>query len=143
MRAKIEKVRERTKQAATEIGGGRVVAMGLAKHAQRGVAHASGQARMRIKLPVALAERVAVASGQADFESAVAAYQDADVIEITRFPQLRLLCWNRGDTFLPAAEAFNLYERNWRFVDVDRMALTELALLSVLAVRFGKGVILA
>lgn len=32
-----------------------------------------------------------------------------------------MLCWNRSERFIPAAEAFALYEQNWREV-VDRPA---------------------
>ena len=144
MRAKIENVqrnRARAVQASPEAERGRVVQLRLAKRAQRARDRDNGLTLIQLKLPAAVAERLAYASRQPGFASALAAYLDAEVIEIARFPQLRLLCWNRGDTFLPAAEVFNLYERNWRFVDVNRMAPDERALLTVLAARFGKGVI--
>ncbi len=113
----------------------------LAKRAQRARDRENGLTLIQLKLPAAVAERLAFASRQAGFVSALAAHLDAEMVEIARFPQLRLLCWNRGDTFLPAAEALNLYERNWRFVDVGRLAPDERALVTALSARFGKGVI--
>lgn len=41
-------------------------------------------------------------------------------IDVRKYPQLRILCWNRpGSAVVVDEEKFNLYEHNWRFVDVD------------------------
>ena len=41
----------------------------------------------------------------------------ADTFVIGDFPQLRLIAWNRHPhDEITGAEAFDLYERNWRFV---------------------------
>ena len=42
---------------------------------------------------------------------------------------------------IPASEAFALYERNWRFVDADRLDDAERAFIERLKIEFGHGVI--
>lgn len=60
------------------------------------------------------------------------------------FPQLRALCWNRPDnTIVDGREAFDLYERNWRFVDEAALTPQERALLDDLTEKYGHGVFLA
>lgn len=56
------------------------------------------------------------------------------------FPELNLLVWNR-DPARPITRdvAFALYERNWRFVDADRLTPREAALVRDLAGEFGHG----
>ena len=63
------------------------------------------------------------------------------MIDARDYPELALLCWNRADRFLPAREAFALYERNWRFVDEARLSPRERALIDRLALRYGNGVL--
>ncbi len=59
------------------------------------------------------------------------------------FDELRRLAWNRDPHRpLPAAEAFALYERNWRHVDVNRMTPEEAALVRDLTDAYGHGVML-
>ena len=48
--------------------------------------------------------------------------------------------WNRTDEYIPAREAFSLYERNWRFVDPEKLEAREQALIQRLAQRYGAGV---
>jgi hypothetical protein len=60
------------------------------------------------------------------------------------FPELRVLAWNRDPLRpIPAAEAFELYERNWRFVEVDRLEAREADLIDRLTQRYGRGVLLS
>nr|WP_259183719.1 hypothetical protein [Rhizobium sp. BK176] len=56
------------------------------------------------------------------------------------FPELRRLCWNR-DPARPISrhEAFQLYDRNWRFVDDDAIEDHERVLLDSLEQEFGAG----
>ncbi len=64
-------------------------------------------------------------------------------INVAKYPQLKLLCWNRPDaTVLDGEEAFDLYERNWRFVDTDAMTRDEHDLLERLTADCGHGVLL-
>lgn len=62
-------------------------------------------------------------------------------IQVNAYPQLRNLCWNRpNDTVVDGQEALGLYERNWRFVERDKLDAKEQNLLDVLVARFGNGV---
>jgi hypothetical protein len=56
------------------------------------------------------------------------------------FPELAKLVWNR-DPLRPvdAQEAYALYDRNWRFVDIERMDAREVALIQELDRHFGNG----
>ncbi len=65
-------------------------------------------------------------------------------IKVSEYPQLHSLCWNRpGDTILNGEEALGLYERNWRFVEKDKLTDDEKALIDTLVEKFGNGVFLA
>ena len=56
------------------------------------------------------------------------------------FPELGLLAWNRDVTRpIPREEAFELYERNWRFVDADHLTPVEVDLIEELTQEFGHG----
>lgn len=56
------------------------------------------------------------------------------------FPELKALAWNRDPACgIPAREAFALYERNWRFVDRNRLSKDEARLIEELAHTFGHG----
>ncbi|KQT85338.1 hypothetical protein [Aurantimonas sp. Leaf443] len=60
------------------------------------------------------------------------------------FPALALLAWNRDPTrALSAEDAFNLYERNWRHVDIDTLTPAERDLIAALTRAFGGGHFLA
>lgn len=61
-------------------------------------------------------------------------------IRIDHYPQLRQLCWNRpDDTVLDGRDALAIYERNWRFIDLDAMELEERDLLEKLVTAYGNG----
>jgi len=61
-------------------------------------------------------------------------------IPINQYPQLRQLCWNRPDDAVVDGEtALALYERNWRFVDLDEMRPHERTLLEHLVAIYGNG----
>ncbi len=56
------------------------------------------------------------------------------------FPELKALVWNRDPAReISASEAFALYERNWRFVDRNRLSDSETHLIEELAHAFGHG----
>lgn len=62
-------------------------------------------------------------------------------IDVNAYPQLRNLCWNRPDrVVLGGREALGLYERNWRFVEADKIDAAERELLEMLIARYGNGV---
>jgi hypothetical protein len=60
-----------------------------------------------------------------------------------QFPELRMLLWNR-DVARPIAaeEAFQLYERNWRHVNSQKLTIREAELVRRLTDQFGNGVFL-
>ncbi|MSP38240.1 MAG: hypothetical protein EXR70_07090 [Deltaproteobacteria bacterium] len=65
---------------------------------------------------------------------------DSETIEVGRYPQLKFLCWNRRNHFLTAHDAWSLYERNWRFVEPNRLETSERQLIETLSARFGGGI---
>lgn len=65
----------------------------------------------------------------------------APLVDLERFPELRLLAWHQHRRFLEEPVAFELYEANWRFVDADRLEAHEAALIADLAQRYGRGVL--
>ncbi|HKZ73054.1 MAG TPA: hypothetical protein VJ011_03260 [Steroidobacteraceae bacterium] len=85
--------------------------------------------------------RLAAAARQPGFADALDAWLDSAVVSTERYPLLADLAWNRADRIMPAREAFELYERNWRFVDVSQLDPAERRLIQRLAEAFGKGLI--
>jgi hypothetical protein len=60
------------------------------------------------------------------------------------YPELHLLAWNRDPgRAIPAFEAFDLYEGNWRHVDTQNLTPREAALIGALTAEFGRGFLLA
>lgn len=65
------------------------------------------------------------------------------VIRLKDYPQLQQLAWNLSESAqLAPAEAFQLYERNWRHVDQAAMTPREKTLVGKLTKTIGKGVML-
>lgn len=62
----------------------------------------------------------------------------SDELTLDDYPQLALLAWNRKVRKITGAEAFALYEANWRFV--ERPAPNEQLLIERLTQRYGRGV---
>ena len=84
-----------------------------------------------------------VTKGAAPTRSGPPAKSRARVV-LARFPQLRQLAWHLGPEVseLSAAEAFALYERQWRHVDTAAMPAHERALVKRLTATQGRGVLL-
>lgn len=58
------------------------------------------------------------------------------------FPALSKLVWNRDSSRpIPYEEALQIYERNWRFVDVEHLDESERLFIRHLAVTYGHGVL--
>lgn len=58
------------------------------------------------------------------------------------YPELKLICWHCDPTKpISEEQAFALYERNWRYIDHERMTEDEQALIQTLKDKFGNGVI--
>ena len=113
----------------------------LAKRAQRARERDAGTVVVPLKLSARDAERVRAAIAWPEFAVRLRGLLDDALIDIAGYENLSTLCWNRRDRYLAAEEAFRLYERNWRFVDMRRMKPTERALIERLAARYGNGVL--
>ncbi|MDO4682464.1 MAG: hypothetical protein Q4B17_06700 [Lautropia sp.] len=62
-------------------------------------------------------------------------------LHLSDYPQLCLLAWNRDpDEWIDEAEAFALYEANWRHVDQAQLEAREKALIERLTQEYGHGV---
>jgi hypothetical protein len=111
----------------------------LAKRAQRARQRAAGIVSVELALPAPLAAKLAVARRSRDFTRLLERTLDAAVIRLADYPQLRDLAWNRTDELIGAKEAFQLYERNWRFIEPGRLDERERALIARLKSEFGGG----
>ncbi len=61
-------------------------------------------------------------------------------IQLADYPQLKQLGWQiNATTKLTPTEVLNLYERNWRHLDLENMEPNERDLLDALQIAFGKG----
>ncbi|HXC38937.1 MAG TPA: hypothetical protein VN667_08315 [Burkholderiales bacterium] len=112
-----------------------------AKRAQRERDRRAGQVPVQIKLGRDTAESLRRALAVAGFEEGLKRYLDNTVIDSARYPNLKLLCWNRAGRYLSGKDAFALYERNWRFVDQRRMDKGERELIARLSQEYGNGVL--
>lgn len=112
-----------------------------AKRAERLRLRSAGIVHVQLALPALQARKLAAARRSAEFLPALDAMLDRLLVRISDYPQLQDLAWNRSGDLIPAKEAFGLYERNWRFVDVDRLDANERALIERLKTEFGNGVI--
>lgn len=63
------------------------------------------------------------------------------VVRVADFPNLALLCWNVEAPCITRRNAFALYERCWRLVDLAGAPEHERALIDDLAREFGRGLI--
>ena len=63
------------------------------------------------------------------------------LVRVADCPNLVLLCWNIGSALVTRRNAFALYGRNWRLVDLAGAPEHERALIDDLAREFGRGLI--
>lgn len=111
----------------------------LAKRAQRHREREADVAEVQLKLPKRVAEKLAVARNSGDFVERLEAALDRLLVKVGAYPELRDIAWNRRDALIPAREAFQLYERNWRFVDPARLTPAERQLIDRLKSEYGNG----
>ena len=97
----------------------------------------AGIVRVQLELSFEQAERLRAARRAPTFVTDLEAFLDDAVIDLQAWPALRELAWNRRDRWIPADEALALYERNWRFVDADRLGDPEKRLIERLRARYG------
>lgn len=112
-----------------------------AKRAQRERERRAGLVNVQLLLPQPVADKLTAIRGLPGFAGLLDAALDHVVIRIHDYPQLSDLAWNRNDEFIPAEEAFKLYERNWRFVEPGRLEPREQELINRLKAEYGGGVI--
>ena len=65
----------------------------------------------------------------------------APKLNADEYPQLSLIAWSRVVREIEEDEAFALYERNWRFVEVENLLPHEAALIARLTQEYGGGVL--
>jgi hypothetical protein len=111
----------------------------LAKRAQRARQRQANLVDVQITLPRQMAVKLAAARRMTDFAGQLDVALDRLVIRPADYAQLHDLMWNRTDEFIPAREAFQLYERNWRFVAVTELDDRERHLIERLKTEFGNG----
>jgi len=66
---------------------------------------------------------------------------DIPLIELKRYPNLRFLTWQLHQELIREDEAFAVYEREWRHIDVANLTTEEQALIDHLTERYGNGVL--
>lgn len=113
----------------------------LAKRRQREREKQRDLATYQLRIPRRIAEKLKAGNKQAPFAAALQEFIDQQVICIGDYDNLQLLAWNRSGRFITRAEAFQLYERNWRHVDLNGMGASERELIAQLAREYGNGVI--
>lgn len=62
-------------------------------------------------------------------------------VEVARYPNLRLLAWQLHRERIGESEAFAIYEREWRHLDLNHMEPEERRLIHELARKYGHGVL--
>lgn len=112
-----------------------------AKRRQRQRDRADGWKLYQVKLPTDLCERLKAGMREADFVHRLHAFLRQELLLVDDYPSLKLLCWNRRGPYITRPDAFALYERNWRFVDLASSPERERALIDQLAREFGAGLI--
>ena len=75
------------------------------------------------------------------FVQSLTALIDHEMLDINHYDNLKLLAWNRRKMIMTREEAWDLYESNWRFVDLADMAADERQLIEQLKQEFGQGVV--
>ena len=128
--------RERKRQKVT------AVAASEAAHISRVTLHRieRGEPGVAIGAWIAAADALGLAFDLADTKPAPRRVALPNPIRLADYAQLKKLGWQlRKDAELTPEEALDLYERNWRHVDVDRLAGKELSLIRALSTRIGGG----
>ena len=112
----------------------------LAKRAQRARDRGIGLETVALKLPRDHAEPLRLVARLPEFQNELRDFLGERVVRVADYPMLRDLLWTgRRRELLPAREAFNLYERNWRFVNPPELTTNERALIERLRRRYGDG----
>jgi hypothetical protein len=112
-----------------------------AKRAQRLRERNAGLSTVQLRLPTARAAQLRAALKAPRFQQDFDQFLQDSVLDINQWPMLKDLAWNRHNQWVPAEEALGIYERNWRFVDVDKLEKGEAELIVRLKGRYGNGLL--
>lgn len=112
-----------------------------AKQRQRERDRAAGLVLYQTKLPLHLARRLKAGLNNPGFRELFREFLETELVDISNFPQLKQLCWNLRTEFLTRADAFSIYERNWRFIDQPSLEPNERKLIDELAEDLGSGMV--
>ena len=112
-----------------------------AKRAQRLREREAGLSAVELRLPQERAQRLRAAVAAPQFGAALDKLIDETVLDLDAWPKLRESAWSRKGRWIRAEDALALYERNWRFVEPERLDKTEAALIEQLKDRYGGGVL--
>src|SRR5688500_5744698 len=82
-----------------------------AKRAQRVRQRSANVVEVQLALPAGVAAKLAAARRAPGFVHQLDDALDRLVVRLADYPQLGDLAWNRIDEFIPATDAFKLYER--------------------------------
>jgi hypothetical protein len=110
-----------------------------AKRAQRVRQRRANVVEVQLALPAGVAAKLAAARRAPRFVQQLDGALDRLVVRLADYPQLRDLAWNRIDEFIPASDAFKLYERNWRLLDLSALEHRERELIERLKTELGNG----
>jgi hypothetical protein len=110
-----------------------------AKRAQRARQRSANVVEVQVALPAGVAAKLAAARRAPRFVQQLDDALDRLVVRLADYPQLKDLAWNRVDEFIPASDAFKLYERNWRLLDPSTLEDRERALIERLKTELGNG----
>lgn len=94
------------------------------------------------KIMTALNLELAKASSRTKQSSTIKKRVRNSKIDGTLFPQLKTMLWDRSDKKLTEKEAFQIYERNGKFLDRNSITQSEDMFLQKLIKKYGNGVML-
>jgi hypothetical protein len=108
-----------------------------AKRAQRARQRLANLIDIQLTVPASIAAKLAAARRTPEFLAQLDEALSRLVVRLADYPQLRDLAWNRIDEFVPAREAFQLYERNWRLLEPITLSDRERVLIARLKAELG------
>ena len=112
-----------------------------AKRRQREKDRAAGLVLYQLKLPAHLLDKVKKGLSDEWFTEKFCSLLKHEIIVIEDFPGLKLLCWNLQTKLLTRKEAFELYERNWRHLELNALTARENQFIDELKIEYGRGVL--
>lgn len=143
--------RLRRRLSAQEVAGRAGITRPTLQRLESGEPAATLGTAIKVMGVLGVAEEVALlaredAKGWELLDARLPARRSASIgpIRLAGLPQLRELAWHLvgDDVELTPEEAFELYERNWRYIERDKLEPREARLIERLTRTVGKGVML-